>query len=177
MSEATTLKQVLRGSAEPTYAITEKLFRKLNNNELNWKPATGKNWMTTGQLLLHCAKYGCADAMKGFITGDWGMPENTGGDSPESMLPPAEALPTVESVEVALKILEEDKQLALKLIGELDESTLLTIKVAAPWGGPELSLFQHLEMMIIHLAQHKGQLFYYLKLMGKDVGTGDLWGM
>ena len=30
--------------------------------------------------------------------------------------------------------------------------------------------------MIAHLAQHKGQLFYYLKLMGKDVKTDDLWG-
>jgi hypothetical protein len=28
-----------------------------------------------------------------------------------------------------------------------------------------------------HLAQHKGQLFYYLKLQGKPVNTTDLWGM
>jgi hypothetical protein len=30
--------------------------------------------------------------------------------------------------------------------------------------------------MIRHLAQHKGQLFYYLKLMGRDVDSSDLWG-
>jgi uncharacterized damage-inducible protein DinB len=46
----------------------------------------------------------------------------------------------------------------------------------APWGGPGASLFQHLLHMVAHLAQHKGQLFYYLKLMGKDLKTGDLWG-
>jgi hypothetical protein len=31
--------------------------------------------------------------------------------------------------------------------------------------------------MLAHLAQHKGQLFYYLKLMGRPVHTGHLWGM
>jgi hypothetical protein len=30
--------------------------------------------------------------------------------------------------------------------------------------------------MSVHLNQHKGQLFYYLKLMGEDVKTEDLWG-
>ncbi len=30
--------------------------------------------------------------------------------------------------------------------------------------------------MIEHLKQHKGQLFYYLKLQGKPVNTSDLWG-
>jgi hypothetical protein len=178
MPKVTTLKQVLRDEAEPTYVITEKLFKKLTNNDLNWKPSTGKNWMTLGQLLMHCAKFGCGESLKGFITGDWGMPESTGeAPPPESTLPPAEALPTVESIEQALTLLEEDKKLALKLIEDLDESTLLTKRLAAPWGGPELTLFQQLEMMIMHLIQHKGQLFYYLKLMGKDVSTGDLWGM
>jgi hypothetical protein len=32
-------------------------------------------------------------------------------------------------------------------------------------------------MSVQHLAQHKGHLFYYLKLQGKPVHTGDLWGM
>jgi hypothetical protein len=31
--------------------------------------------------------------------------------------------------------------------------------------------------MVEHLAQHKGQLFYYFKLQGKPVNTGHLWGM
>ncbi|UCG88721.1 MAG: hypothetical protein JSW71_09365 [Gemmatimonadota bacterium] len=55
-------------------------------------------------------------------------------------------------------------------------ANLLERKVTAPWGGPELSLFQQILRVIAHLAQHKGQLFYYLKLMGRDVNTGDLWG-
>ena len=31
--------------------------------------------------------------------------------------------------------------------------------------------------MVEHLATHKAQLFYYLKLQGKDVDTMHLWGM
>jgi len=31
--------------------------------------------------------------------------------------------------------------------------------------------------MVSHLNAHKSQLFYYLKLMGKDVNTAHMWGM
>jgi hypothetical protein len=31
--------------------------------------------------------------------------------------------------------------------------------------------------MVLHVMQHKGQLYYYLKLQGNPVNTGDLWGM
>jgi hypothetical protein len=37
-------------------------------------------------------------------------------------------------------------------------------------------LGQRLLQMVAHLAQHKAQLFYYLKLQGKPVHTGHLWG-
>jgi uncharacterized damage-inducible protein DinB len=70
-----------------------------------------------------------------------------------------------------------DRSLALRCIGEVEEADLLAKRFTAPWGGPEISLFQHLLLMIAHLTQHKGQLFYYLKLMGKDVNTSDLWGV
>jgi uncharacterized damage-inducible protein DinB len=61
-------------------------------------------------------------------------------------------------------------------IAAAGEGNLLGRRVTAPWGGPEVPLFQQLLRMIAHLSQHKGQLFYYLKLMGKDVSTRDLWG-
>jgi len=34
-----------------------------------------------------------------------------------------------------------------------------------------------LHEMVNHLNQHKGQLFYYLKLQGKAVNTMHLWGI
>jgi len=81
------------------------------------------------------------------------------------------------SVDEALKALAADKAVALEYIAKAGEKNLLEKKMAAPWGGPPQNLFQHLYHMIGHLGQHKGQLFYYLKLQGKDVNTMHLWGM
>jgi hypothetical protein len=172
------LKEVLLKEAEDTYLITEKLFRRVTDNELSWKPATGKNWMTMGQLMMHCASFGCGKAVQGFVGGDWGLPE---GDRFEDLgakdhVPPATALPSVESVEQALRLLKDDRNLALSCIAEANEEELLVKAFTAPWGGSKLPLFHHLLRMVAHLAQPKGQLFYYLKLMGKEVDTKDLWG-
>ena len=173
-----TLTQVLLAEAEATYAIAEGLFRRVADDELSWTPATGKDWMTVGQLLMHCASFGCGKAVRGFVTGDWGLPQGTEVEDlpPQAHVPPAAALPSVVSVEQALELLADDRNLAVACIAAAGEEALLGRLVVAPWGGPELSLFQHLLHMIAHLAQHKGQLFYYLKLMGKDVKTVDLWG-
>jgi hypothetical protein len=173
-----TLRQVLLEEAEATYSIAEKLFRRVANEELSWTPTTGGNWMSMGQLLMHCASFGCGKAIRGFVKGDWGLPEDSGIDAltSDEHVPPVAALPSVVSVQQALELLARDRSLAVSCIEAVDEGNLLDRRVAAPWGGPEVSLFQQLLHMVAHLAQHKGQLFYYLKLMGKDVNTSDLWG-
>lgn len=173
-----TLKQVLIEEAEVIYAVTKRLFQRVDVTELSWKPTSGKNWMTVGQLLMHCASFGCGKAIKGFVRGDWGMPENVRPEdlTPEQQVPPLAALPSVESVVEALELLEDDRSLTVHCIQDVDEAELLSRRLIAPWGGPEASLFQQLLLMIEHLAQHKGQLFYYLKLMGKELNTSDLWG-
>lgn len=172
------MKDVLKQETEQMYAVTENLFKLVDAGNLSWKPLTGSNWMTMGQLLMHCTN-SCGAGIKGFATGDWGLPEGTSFEDlpPDQMLPPAEKMPSVESVEQALGLLAEDKQAAIDTIAQVNEVDLLTVKSAAPWGGPEVTLFQHLYHMIGHLDQHKGQLFYYLKLLGKDVNTSHLWGM
>ena len=173
-----TLTDVLLHEAEVTYDITEKLFCRVVDRDLSWRPATGKNWMTVGQLLMHCASFGCGKAIQGFVKGDWGLPAGSRLEDlrAEQHVPPVAALPSVESVEQALILLARDRDLTLGCIAETKEAELLTKTLAAPWGGQEMTLFQHLLQMIAHLGQHKGQLFYYLKLMGKDVNTSDLWG-
>jgi uncharacterized damage-inducible protein DinB len=173
-----TLKQILLAEAETTYTITRKLFKQVTDADLSWKPATGRNWMTVGQLLMHCASFGCGKAVRGFVKGDWGLTEEVKMEDmdAEQHVPPAEKLASVDSITRALELLAHDRQLTLQCIKEVNESTLLTKRLTAPWGGPDLSLFQHLLLMIAHLNQHKGQLFYYLKLMGKDLNTTDLWG-
>lgn len=169
-----TLTEVLLTEAGTTYAVAERLFRQVRDDELTWAPRDGRNWMTVGQLLMHCASFGCGKAVRGFVTGDWGADVEKAAE--QDHVPPAEALPSVQSVGQALELLAADRELAIGCIRSAGEKNLLEHRVAAPWGGPEMPLGQQLLRMIAHLAQHKGQLFYYLKLMGNDVGTADLWG-
>jgi len=171
--EVMTLTKVLLSEAETTYAVAERLFRRVSDEQLPWTPAAGTSWMTVGQLLMHCASFGCGKAIHGFVSGDWGSEAE--GSTEQDHVPPVEALPGVKSVRQALELLAADRELALGSIRAAGEGNLLERDVAAPWGGPEMPLFQQLLRMIAHLAQHKGQLFYYLKLMGQDVKTLDLW--
>ncbi len=172
-----TMIEILSQDAEGMYDVTEALFRRVEPGMLGWKPETGENWMTVGQLLKHCAD-ACGPAVRGFLTGDWGLPEGMRFEdlTPEQMLPPAPALPSVASVEEALQLLARDRELTAAQLCTADATRLLAERCAAPWGGREITLFQHLANMIGHLGQHKGQLFYYLKLMGQKVDTADLWG-
>jgi DinB superfamily len=173
-----TLKDILLDETEKVYTVTKNLFNLVSNNELQWIPASGKNWMTVEQLLKHCASFGCGKAVQGFVKGDWGLPEGSNMEelNEEDHVPSQAALPSVENVEEAILLLEEDRRLTISCISDVDESDLLNKTSTAPWGGAELTLFQHLLLMIAHLNQHKGQLFYYLKLMGKNVNSKDLWG-
>lgn len=163
---------------DSTYKATLGMVKLLTDKDLAWKPATGSNWMTVGQLLEHLTNAGGA-CVKGFVTGDWGHGAD-GGDDPstETGLPPADKLPTVKSVADAAKRIEADHRTALEMIAKAGEANLAGKKVAAPWNPTELLLGEQCLMMIdAHLATHKAQLFYYLKLMGKSVHTGHLYGM
>ena len=169
----------MRGSItiEDTYASTEKLLGKVDPNSLDWKPESGSNWMTTGQLLKHIGN-ACGAACKGFVTGDWGLPEGMKLEDipPEEMLPPAEKLPGIEGVDAARKALAEDKVVALEMVDRVGEDELANKEIAAPWAADvKYPLGRHLLQMIQHLDKHKAQLFYYLKLQGKAVATPDLW--
>ena len=169
-----TPKELLIEEADASYDLAERLFRRVADDELAWTPGEGRRWMTMGQLLMHGACFGCGRAIQGFVEGDWGPAADASGDV---HVPPPAALPSVASVRQALELLAEDRRLALRCLAAVDDADLFDRRVAAPWGGGERPLFQQLLHMIAHLAQHKGQLFYYLKLMGKDVSTADLWNV
>lgn len=114
--------ELLHNEIEKTYGVTESLMELVDSDKLNWKPSETNNWMTTGQLLMHLTN-GCGAGIKGFVTGDWGMPE--GMDvfelSPEEMLPPAEKMPTIENVKKAKDLLKEDKHLAVQMLEQCSE--------------------------------------------------------
>jgi len=170
--------QLLKDEIELAYTTTEKLLDKVDPDSLEWKPQTGANWLTVGQLLKHITE-ACGAACKAFLTGDWGLPPGVKPEdlTPEEMLPPAEKFPAVGSVQEAKTLLAKDKAVALATIEQAGEDNLANMLVAAPWAlDAKLTLGWHLLQMIQHLDRHKAQLFYYLKLQGKPVNTGDLWG-
>ncbi len=170
--------QLLKDEVESTYRTTARLLDKVDAASLGWKPQSGQNWMTVGQLIKHLAS-GCGAPCKGFVTGDWGLPEGMKFEDipPEEMLPPAEKMPAAASVEEARKELAEDKVLALAMIEQAGEENLANRMIAAPWDpASKMPLGRQLLSMVQHLGSHKAQLFYYLKLQGKPVNTGDMWG-
>ena len=169
---------LLTKEIENTYKVAEGLLDLVDDDTLDWKPATGSNWMTTGQLLMHIT-FSCGAAMKGFVTGDWGMPEDfdVSSLSPEEMLPPAEKLPGIGSVAKAKKLLADDKQVAHDMLAQTSEDDLLHRPASAPWDPKEEILGHRLLEMVGHLRSHSAQLYYYLKLQGKPVNTGHLWAM
>jgi uncharacterized damage-inducible protein DinB len=171
--------ELLTAQMEETYAATDNLMAMLKDEELGWKPASGDNWMTTGQLLMHLTT-ACGFCCQGFVTGDWGLPEGASFEDmpPEEMMPPAEKLPTVDSVAQAREALAADKKTALAMVAQSGEETMDSQTLDAPWekGNPKV-LGRHLLEMVGHLTGHKAQLFYYLKLMGKPVNTKSLWGV
>jgi hypothetical protein len=168
--------ELLKSEIESKYAVAEGLLKLVDEDKLNWKPATGSNWMTTGQLLKHVGE-ACGTAFRGFVTNDWGLPEGVDMSklTPEQMMPPAEKMATVKSVAEAKQLLAEDKRIALEILATVSEHDLATRPAPAPWDSTQLMLGQRLLQMVEHLGQHKSQLFYYLKLQGKPVNTGHLW--
>ena len=169
--------ELLKTEIESSYATTQKLVALVDPNALDWKPATGTNWMTVGQLLMHLTQ-ACGPAFRGFVTQNWGLADGVDVSKlkPEEMLPPAEKLPAIASVAEATRLIEEDRRLALEMVAACDENRLAYENSRAPWDSKQLALGHRLLQMVEHLKQHKGQLFYYLKLQGKAVSTFDLWG-
>lgn len=176
---------LLKSKIESAYKATDGLLNLVDEDSLGWKPAEGENWMTVDQLLMHLA-IACGAPMYGYVTGDWGLPEDVDmndfsqvreaiGLSEEETLPPAEKMPTIGSVAEAKAALAEDRQLALDMVVKCGEDKLANEASKAPWDESELILGDRLLHMVDHLNHHKAQLFYYLKLQGKPVNTSHLW--
>jgi hypothetical protein len=171
-------KSFLKSGVEYHYGVTMKLIDLLKESDLDWKPSEGHNWLTTGQLLMHLAS-ACGHPMRGFATGDWSIPDGMHPKmDPESKgMSMAEAFPSVSSIAEARERIESDRRMALEVLDACTEERLNSEKVAAPWDPRLLSLGERMVQMLEHLNVHKIQLFYYLKLQGKPVGTAELWGM
>lgn len=153
--------ELLKSEIEHNYKVTQNLMDMVDADKLDWQPPIGNNWMTVRQLLQHLTA-SCGATFKGFITNQWGPPEGE------------EA--AIQSVAEAKALLAKDKQLALDMLAQCSEERLATAPTPAPWDPTGTILGQRLLSMVQHLNQHKGQLFYYLKMQGKPVGTRELYG-
>ena len=165
--------KLLESEIESTYKATDGLMKLVGKSPLDWKPATGSNWMTTGQLLQHCTN-ACGMCCKAFVTGEWPAPADA---APGDMAPCADKMPSAKSVAAARKALAADKAIALEVVRSSGEKNLGYKILVAPWNPEPKSLGKHCMEMVGHLRSHKSQLYYYLKLQGKPVNTGHLWGM
>jgi len=154
-------KTILIEQVKDAYRAAAGLLELVEDDQLSWKPESGENWMTTGQLLNHMAD-ACGSMFKGFITGTWEFEEG---------------LEAVATVAEGKDKLVADKALALELLEGLTDNDLTTRMVQAPWEKKARPLGYSLALMVSHLDVHKSQLFYYLKLQGKAVDTALMWGM
>ena len=170
---------MLTSQAKMAYQAARGLVEMVDDDQLDWAPSSGDNWLDAGQLCLHVSN-ACGNTARGFVTGAWD--EGDHGISPDwkpgegEMMPPASAYLRFDREE-ALAALAADEETFFKTLAEAGEARLDGDRLTAPWGGPELTLGEHLLTCVQHLNTHKAQLFYYLKLMGKPVNTMSLWAM
>jgi DinB family protein len=166
-----TWTKLLENRAGGEFKAARGLIALVDEDGLGWKPESGSNWMTTGQLLAHLGE-ACGAIAECFASGDWAR-----FAPPEDGAAPADPPPTAETVAAAREALDADEALTLAMIAKVGEDVLATQEVGAPWNpAPRLMGEQFLDC-IEHLTSHKSQLFYYLKLQGKAVHTGHLWGL
>ncbi len=170
--------ELLKSEIDATYKAADGLMGMVDDGSLDWKPAAGDNWMTTGQLLQHLSN-ACGMPCRGFLTGDWGLPEGVNMEDlpPDEMLPQADKMPAAKSVAEARRLLAEDKKLAYQTVDQAGEEKLASQPAPAPWDPTPIMLGQRMLQMVNHLGNHRNQLFYYLKLQGKPVNTMHLYGM
>jgi len=170
--------ELLNAEIEGVFGAVEGLVGTVTDDDLGFRPETGENWMTMGQLLAHLPT-ACGFCMRGIATGEWGLPEGQSyEDMPEEeMLPSASKMPSAGSVAETKEKLAADRKLAVEMVRSVGEMDLAGKRVTVPWNQEtERTLGHHFLHMLDHLASHKSQLFYYLKLMGRPVHTGSLWG-
>ncbi len=175
------VSELLLRQAEDVYRATDGLAALVEDEHLDWKPETGSNWMTTGQLLSHL-QMACGLIAKCFVAGDWsGLGECGEMDEsqrdPETGLHPATALPTITSVAAFREALASDRAAFVAAVEAAGEERITTEEGSAPWNPEPRPLGYNLQECLLHVGIHRAQLLYYLKLQGKSVHTGSMWGM
>ena len=157
--------ELLKARLAGALKASQGLVALVDADRLDWKPESGENWMTTGQLLAHLQS-ACGSVAQAFVTENF-APLMVEMDEP----------PTATDLAAVQAALTADGELTLAMIDQAGETDLLERTTSAPWNPQPRVLAEQIGECIDHLNTHKTQLFYYLKLQGKPVHTGHLWGL
>lgn len=148
---------------------TRGLIAKVPADRLDWRP--DPSFLTMGSVVRHVAET-VGEGLKAVMDGGWGIHFEGGGGG----LPPAEAFPSVRSVQEGLDLIDADWKLFEERFAKVDEKTLNAQVVKIPWMAPETTLAEYMLHTVEHLSNHRMQLFLYLRLIGLKVNTATLYG-
>jgi hypothetical protein len=113
---------LLTAKVNETYHAIEGMLSLCDDASLGWKPATGANWMTTGQLIDHLTNAG-GTCIAGFVPGNVGTRRCVGrGDATVG-----EKMPTTKRRRDAHEAGGQSAHVAV-----IAEQNLATKMVAAP---------------------------------------------
>lgn len=135
------------------------LIRRAPADKLDWRPADSV--MTLGQVLAHTAS-----SFTPVVQIALG----------EHVHPPEGATMPSATPDEALAIVAEHKAKLQEALAGLSDEEWLGRHVTLPWGMAG-SLGYCGGIAIDHAAGHRYQLFLYLKLLGQQLSTAELYGM
>jgi len=152
-------------------SATRGLIARAAGLKLDWRPEP--SFLTLGAVPHHVST-AVGSSLRDVMNEAWEFRPAGGGEG--SVLPPADAFPTVKSVQEALDLIDADWKLFEGCFVRVDERTFNGQVCKIPWMAPGTTLKEYLLLTVEHLSNHRMQLFMYLRLLGVKVGTGELYG-
>jgi uncharacterized damage-inducible protein DinB len=153
---------------EGYYTASRGLIKLTPGDKLDFKPMEGV--MTIAQVLKHLVTC-LGESLSMAIDNRW--PELPEGE----MLPPAEKFPKSNSVEEALKEIDDDWALLKQEMEKITDGEFNGNALKVPWMPFPMTILEYMMQAMEHLSNHRMQLFIWLKLSGEKLHTGHLYGM
>jgi len=147
--------------------VCQQLHAKLDKKNVDWRPA--ENMRPTIHLMQYLTFIG-GSTVKHFV--------NPTADRAAAVGPIMEASKNSSAVtfDSFPEAIEREKHEIAKLLENVTEEDLLNKKTYAPWGGPDITLYDALDGITMrYLTAYRHQLFLYAKMCGADINTGDNW--
>lgn len=143
---------------------TEQLFQLIPPDKIDWKP-TEKSF-TLGQQIAHLSS-ALGVYARGISSGDWGF------QSMRERFVLNRHTPSM-NVDDAVRTLNESHMEFNRLIGSLSEDEFNNSEMDSPQLG-RVPRWRLAMLAVEHHINHKAEIFMYLKLLGVNVHTGNLY--